>query len=108
MFDDANKLIELAPNYRLATSFAAMPISKSASNRLRSTTSPRLFPSIPAPSYGYRMRGRAYYFLNQFDNAMADFQAALRIDAKDDSTLSFINDLKRRQRGPVSIRITRG
>jgi tetratricopeptide (TPR) repeat protein len=43
------------------------------------------------------MRGRAYYFLNQFDNAMADFEAALRIDSKDNYTISFINDLKRRR-----------
>jgi hypothetical protein len=32
-------------------------------------------------------------------NAMADFEAALRIDATDSDTISFINDLKRRQRG---------
>ena len=47
--------------------------------------------------YGWRMRGRAYYFLNQFDNAMSDLQAALRIDPKDNSTLTFINDLKRKR-----------
>ena len=51
----------------------------------------------PGAIYGYRMRGRAYYFLNQFDNAMADFEAALRIDPKDSSTISFSNDLKRQQ-----------
>ena len=53
----------------------------------------------PDAIYGYRMRGRAYYFLNQFDNAMKDFDAALRIDAKDSETISFVNDLKRKQRG---------
>ena len=48
-------------------------------------------------SDGYRMRGRAYYFLNQFDNASAALsQAALRIDPKDETTISFFNDLKRR------------
>jgi tetratricopeptide (TPR) repeat protein len=46
------------------------------------------------------MRGRTYYFLNQYDNAMADFEAALRIDAQDSYTLSFINDLKHKQRNP--------
>jgi hypothetical protein len=30
---------------------------------------------------------------------MADFDAALRIDPKDSDTLSFINDLRRKQRG---------
>jgi hypothetical protein len=30
---------------------------------------------------------------------MRDFEAALRIDAKDSFTISFINDLKRKQRG---------
>ena len=45
--------------------------------------------------YGYRMRGRAYYFLNQFDSASADFRAALRNDPKDETTISFFNDLKR-------------
>jgi tetratricopeptide (TPR) repeat protein len=44
------------------------------------------------------MRGRAYYFLNQFDNALSDFGAALRIDPKDSSTIAFINDLRRQQR----------
>jgi tetratricopeptide (TPR) repeat protein len=44
------------------------------------------------------MRGRAYYYLNQFDNAMSDLQAALRIDPKDNSTISFINDVKRKRR----------
>ena len=46
--------------------------------------------------YGYRMRGRAYYFLNQFDSASADFRVALRNDPKDETTISFFNDLKRR------------
>jgi hypothetical protein len=45
---------------------------------------------------GYRMQGRAYYFLNQFDSASADFRAALRNDPKDETTISFFNDLKRR------------
>ncbi len=47
----------------------------------------------------YRLRGRAYYLLNQFDDAMRDFEAALRIDPKDSFTISFINDLKRKQQG---------
>lgn len=51
----------------------------------------------PSAIYGWRMRGRAYYFLSQFDSAMADFQAALRIDPNDGTTLDFINDLKRRR-----------
>ncbi|MDB5519901.1 MAG: hypothetical protein JWQ17_6659, partial [Tardiphaga sp.] len=48
--------------------------------------------------YGYRMRGRAYYFLNQFDNALSDFTVALRIDPKDSSTIAFMSDLRRQQR----------
>ena len=52
----------------------------------------------PNAIYNYRMRGRSYYFLNQFDDAMKDFESALRIDAKDNTTISYINDLKRRQR----------
>jgi tetratricopeptide (TPR) repeat protein len=43
------------------------------------------------------MRGRAYYFLNQFDNAMADYQAALRIDPKDKYVADYIDDLRRRR-----------
>ncbi|HEY0912519.1 MAG TPA: tetratricopeptide repeat protein, partial [Bradyrhizobium sp.] len=53
----------------------------------------------PNAIYSYRLRGRAYYFLNRFDNAMADYQAALRINANDSTTNSFINDLRRRQNG---------
>jgi Tfp pilus assembly protein PilF len=48
--------------------------------------------------YGWRMRGRAYYFLNQFDNAMSDYRAALRIDPQDNSTNTFINELRRKRR----------
>jgi len=44
------------------------------------------------------VRGRAYYFLNQFDDAMKDFEAALRIDANDGPTISYLNDLKRQRR----------
>jgi hypothetical protein len=57
-----------------------------------------LTPVAKNPATGYRMRGRAYYFLNQFGNARADFEAALRIDAKDSDTISYMNDLKRLQR----------
>jgi tetratricopeptide (TPR) repeat protein len=53
----------------------------------------------PSAIYGYRMRGRAYYLMNQYDDAMRDYDAALRIDPKDSDTISFINDLRRRQRG---------
>jgi tetratricopeptide (TPR) repeat protein len=45
------------------------------------------------------MRGREYYLMNQYDDAMRDYDAALRIDPKDSDTISFINDLRRRQRG---------
>src|SRR5258708_5534670 len=58
----------------------------------------------PDAIYGYSMRGRAYYFLNQFDSAMADFQAALRIDPNDSDTISYINDLRRKQRGRLALR----
>jgi tetratricopeptide (TPR) repeat protein len=43
-----------------------------------------------------RTRGRAHFLLNQFDKATEDFDAALRIDAKDPTLLAWIADLKRR------------
>ena len=45
---------------------------------------------------------RSYYLLNQFDSASADFQAALRINPKDETTISFFNDLKRRNPASAS------
>lgn len=79
--------------------FADMPISRSASTSRRLPISPGRFRSIRIKIYSYRLRGRAYYFLSQFDNAMADYEAALRIDANDSTTISYINDLRRRRGG---------
>jgi tetratricopeptide (TPR) repeat protein len=50
----------------------------------------------PNSIFAYRTRGRAHFLLNQFDKAMEDFDAALRIDPKDSILLAWIAELKRR------------
>jgi hypothetical protein len=44
------------------------------------------------------MRGRSYYFLNQFEDPARDLEADLRIDPKDSTTISWNNELRRKRR----------
>jgi tetratricopeptide (TPR) repeat protein len=98
MFDDANKMIELAPNDRVGYAYRGRAYMEVGQYQPAIADYTKSISLDPGNIHGYRMRGRVYYFLNQYDNAMADFEAALRIDAKDSYTISFVNDLKRRQR----------
>jgi PQQ-dependent catabolism-associated CXXCW motif protein len=97
LFDDAQKMIELSPDYRLAYEFRGHAYLEVGQYQDAITDFTRCISMDSTTIYGYRMRGRAYYFLNQYDNAAADFQAALRIDPNDQTTISFVNDLKRRR-----------
>jgi tetratricopeptide (TPR) repeat protein len=98
MFDDANKLIELAPNSVEGYGYRGRAYMEVGQYQPAIVAYTKYIALEPGNIHGYRMRGRVYYFLNQYDNAMADFEAALRIDPTDSYTISFINDLKRRQR----------
>jgi PQQ-dependent catabolism-associated CXXCW motif protein len=97
LFDDAQKMIELSPDYRLGYEFRGHAYLEVGQYQDAITDFTKCISMDSTTIYGYRMRGRAYYFLNQYDNAAADFQAALRIDPNDQTTISFVNDLKRRR-----------
>jgi len=96
LFDDAQKMIELSPDYRLGYEFRGRAYLESGQYQSAVADFTQCIAMDLTAVYGYRMRGRARYFLNEFDNAAADFQAALRIDPNDETTISFFNDLKRR------------
>ena len=98
VYDDALKVIELAPDDRMGYELRGHAYLEVGQYQAAITDFTKAISIDPNAIYDYRMRGRAYHFLNQFDNAMADFEAALRIDARDSETISFINDLRRRQR----------
>jgi PQQ-dependent catabolism-associated CXXCW motif protein len=102
LFDDAQKMIELSPNYRLGYEFRGHAYLEVGQYQDAVADFTKCIAMDSTAIYGYRMRGRAYYFLNQFDSASADFQAALRIDPKDETTISFFNDLKRRNPASAS------
>lgn len=102
LFDDAQKMIELSPDYRLGYEFRGHAYLEVGQYQDAITDFTKCIAMDSTAIYGYRMRGRAYYFLNQFDSASADFQAALRIDPKDETTLSFFNDLKRKNPASAS------
>lgn len=96
LFDDAQKMIELSPNYRLGYEFRGHAYLQAGQYQDAVDDFTKCIAMDSTALYGYRMRGRAYYFLNQFDKASADFQAALRINPKDETTISFFNELKRK------------
>jgi tetratricopeptide (TPR) repeat protein len=98
VYDDALKVIELAPDDRMGYELRGHAYLEVGQYQAAITDFTRAISIDTNAIYDYRMRGRAYYSLNQFDNATADFGAALRIDAQDSETISFINDLRRRQR----------
>src|SRR5260370_6267762 len=102
--DDAKNLIELEPNYRMGYEYRGRAYLEVGQQQAAIADFSKAISIDPDAIYGYSMRGRAYYFLNQFDSAMADFQAALRIDPKDSDTISYINDLRRQQRGRGALR----
>ena len=98
MYDDATKLIELLPNYRMGYEYRGHAYFESGQYQAAIVDFTKAI-SIDADAiYNYRLRGRSYFFLNQFDDAAKDFAAALRIDPKDSSTISWNNELKRKQR----------
>ena len=97
LFDDAQKMIELSPDYRLGYEFRGHAYLEVHQYQDAIADFTKCISMDSTSIYGYRMRGRAYYFLNQYDNAAADFQAALRIDPNDQTTISFVNDMKRRK-----------
>jgi lipoprotein NlpI len=99
MYDDATRLIQLAPNYRTGYELRGHAYLETGQQLEAVADFTKAIAIGPSAIFDYRMRGRAFYFLNLFDSAMADFDAALRIDPKDSDTLSFINDLRRKQRG---------
>jgi tetratricopeptide (TPR) repeat protein len=99
VYDDGTKMIELAPNNRMGYEFRGHAYLEVGQQQAAISDFTRAISIDPGAIYGYRMRGRAYYYLNQYDEAMRDYEAALRIDPKDSDTNSFINDLRRRQRG---------
>jgi tetratricopeptide (TPR) repeat protein len=99
MYDDATRLIQLAPNYRTGYELRGHAYLETGQQLEAVADFTKAIAIGPNAIFDYRMRGRAFYFLNLFDSAMADFDAALRIDPKDSETLSFINDLRRKQRG---------
>jgi lipoprotein NlpI len=98
MYNDANKLIELKPEYRMGYEFRGHAYLEAGQYQAAINDFTKAIDLDSQAIYGWRMRGRAYYYLNQFDNAMSDLQAALRIDPQDNSTISFINDVKRKRR----------
>jgi len=98
MYNDANKLIELKPDYRMGYEFRGHAYLEAGQYQAAINDFTKAIDLDSEAIYGWRMRGRAYYYLNQFDNAMSDLQAALRIDPKDNSTIAFINDLNRKRR----------
>ena len=102
LFDDAQKMIELSPDYRLGYEFRGHAYLEAGQYQDAIANFTKCIAMDSTAVYGYRMRGRAYYFLNQFDNAAADFQAALRIDPADETTISFFNDLKRKNPASAS------
>jgi Tfp pilus assembly protein PilF len=97
-YNDANKMIEIDPNNQLGYVFRGRAYLEVGQYHPAINDYTKSISLEPGNIHSYRMRGRAYYFLNQYDNAMADFEAALRIDPKDSYTISYMNDLKRRQR----------
>ena len=99
VYDDGNKLINLQPNYRMGYEYRGHAYLEAGQQQAAINDFTKSISLDPTAIYGYRMRGRAYYLLNQYDSAMADYQAALRIDPNDSDTISFVNELKRRQRG---------
>ncbi len=98
-YDDGNKMTQLQPNNRLGYEYRGRAYLEVGQYQPAIDDFTRAISIDSGEIYSYRLRGRAYYFLNRFDNAMADYQAALRITANDSTTISFINDLKRRQSG---------
>lgn len=102
LFDDAQKMIDLSPNYRLGYEFRGHAYLEVGQYQDAIGDFTKCIAMDSTALYGYRMRGRAYYFLNQFDNAAADFQAALRMDPNDETTISFFNDLKRKNSASAS------
>jgi tetratricopeptide (TPR) repeat protein len=98
VYDDAVKLIELAPNYQMGYALRGHAYFESGQYQAAVVDFSKAMSLAPNLIYNYRMRGRSYSFLNQFDDAMKDFESALRIDAKDSNTISYINDMKLRQR----------
>jgi tetratricopeptide (TPR) repeat protein len=99
MYDDANKLTELRPDYRMGYEFRGHAYLEVGQYQAAINDFTKAINLDSSAVYGWRMRGRAYYFLNQYDAAASDYQVALRIDPKDSSTISFINELLRKQRG---------
>lgn len=102
LFDDAQKMIELSPDYRLGYEFRGRAYLEVGQYQDAIADFTQCIAMDLTTVYGYRMRGRAHYFLNQLDSALADFQAALRNDPKDETTISFLNDLKRRNSASAS------
>jgi tetratricopeptide (TPR) repeat protein len=99
VYDDAMKLIQLAPDYRMGYELRGHAYLESGQQLEAIADFTKAILIDPNAIYDYRMRGRAFYLQGLFDSAAADFDAALRINPKDSETLSFINDLRRKQRG---------
>src|SRR5258708_13080527 len=102
MYDDAKKLIELAPNYRMGYEYRGRAYLEVGQQQAAIADFSKAISIDPDASYGYSMRGRAYYFLNQFNSAMGDFQAALRIAPKATHPFSHLPDFLRTHRRPSS------
>jgi tetratricopeptide (TPR) repeat protein len=99
VYDDATKVIQLAPNYRMGYELRGHAYLETGHQLEAIADFTKAILIDPNAIYNYRMRGRAFYLQGLYDSAAADFDAALRIDPKDSDTLSFINDLRRKQRG---------
>jgi tetratricopeptide (TPR) repeat protein len=76
VYDDALKVIELAPGNRMGYELRGHAYLEVGQYQAAIADFTRAISIDPNAIYDYRMRGRAYHFLNQFDNAMADFEAA--------------------------------
>lgn len=99
VYDDANKMIQYQPNNRLAYDYRGHAYFAVGQTQAAINDFSKAISLDPRVIYSWRMRGRAYYLMNQYDKAMSDFQAALRIDPNDRTTMDYINDLQRKQRG---------